>query len=183
MKTKNNFSKDFYRYYGREYKIKDILKVVFNHELRFLYFFRNIKEVNNKFLKLFYKFLIRQLRSKYGLEISTEAQIGKGLYIGHPYNITINPRAILGDNINIHKGVTIGQENRGGRKGVPNIGNNVWIGVNSTIVGNIKIGNNVLIAPNSFVNIDIPNNSIVIGNPCKIIYKERAIEDYINNKV
>ena len=71
----------------------------------------------------------------------------------------------------------------GGRKGVPKIGNNIWIGVNVTIVGNIEIGNNVLIAPNSFVNIDIPDNSIVIGNPCKIIFKENATEDYINNKV
>lgn len=183
MKTKNNFSKDFYRYYGREYKIKDILKVIFNHELRFLYFFRKYKEVNNKFLKLFYKILIRQIRLKYGIEISLETKIESGFYIGHPYNITINPRAILGKNINIHKGVTIGQENRGGRKGVPNIKDNVWIGVNSTIVGNIKIGNNVLIAPNSFINTDIPDNSIVVGNPCKIIFKEKATEDYINNKV
>lgn len=179
----NNFSQDFYRYYGRKEKIKDIIKIIFNHELKFIFLFRKYKNSNNKFLKLFYKFLIRQLRLKYGLEISTGAQIGKGLYIGHPYNITINPRAILGDNINIHKGVTIGRENRGGRKGVSNIGNNVWIGINSTIVGNIKIGDNVLIAPNSFVNINIPNNSIVIGNPCKIIYKEKATEDYINNKI
>ena len=59
----------------------------------------------------------------------------------------------------------------------------MWIGVNSTIVGKIKIGNNVLIAPNSFVNVDVPDNSVVVGNPCKIIYKENATENYINNKV
>lgn len=113
---KSNFSKDFYRYYGREYRIKDILRVIFNHEFRFLYFFRKYKETNNKFLKLlFSKIFIRQIKNKYGLEISAETKIGKGLYIGHPFNITINPNAILGENINIHKGVTIGQENRRGR--------------------------------------------------------------------
>lgn len=66
---------------------------------------------------------------------------------------------------------------------MPILGDNVWIGVNSRIVGNIKIGNNVLIAPNSFVNIDVPNNSIVLGNPCRIIFKEKATKNYINNKV
>ena len=103
--------------------------------------------------------------------------------MGHPFNITINPNAILGENINIHKGVTIGQENRGGRKGTPIIGNKVWIGVNSTIVGRIKIGNNVLIAPNTYINRDIPDNSIVVGNPCKIIENIEATKDYINNVV
>ena len=51
------------------------------------------------------------------------------------------------------------------RKGTPVIGDEVWIGINSTIVGNVKIGNDVLISPNSFVNCDIPDHSIVFGNP------------------
>ena len=65
--------------------------------------------------------------------------------------------------------------------GCPVIGNHVWIGTGSVIVGNIKIGSNVLIAPNSFVNIDVPDNSLVIGNPCKVIMKENPCEGYINN--
>lgn len=71
----------------------------------------------------------------------------------------------------------------GGRKGTPIIGNKVWIGVNSTIVGRIKIGNNVLIAPNTYINRDIPDNSIVVGNPCKIIENIETTKDYINNVV
>lgn len=106
---------------------------------------------------------------------------GGGLYIGHPFGITINPNVIIGSNCNIHKGVTIGQENRGLRKGCPRIENKVWIGINSTIVGNINIGEDVLIAPNSFVNFDVPPHSIVIGNPGKVIHKENATEGYINN--
>lgn len=177
------FSQDFYRYFGRECKNKDILKVIFNHELRFNYFFRKYQNSNNKFLKLFYKIFIRQIRLKYGIEISPNTKIGKGFYMGHPFDITINPNVILGENVNIHKGVTIGQENRGERKGTPIISNKVWIGVNSTIVGRIKIGNNVLIAPNTYVNRDIPDNSIVVGNPCKIIENIEATKDYINNIV
>lgn len=117
------------------------------------------------------------------IELSKETNIGAGLYFGHPYCITINPDAVIGKNCNIHKGVTIGQENRGERKGTPIIGNNVWIGVNATIVGKISIGNDVLIAPNSYVNQDVPAHSIVFGNPCIIKAKEKATDGYINRIV
>ena len=63
------------------------------------------------------------------------------------------------------------------------IGNEVWIGTNAVVVGKIRIGNNVLIAPNAFVNIDVPDNSIVIGNPAIIKYCKSATEEYICNKV
>lgn len=115
--------------------------------------------------------------------MSADLDIGEGLYVGHPFCITINPGTKIGKNVNIHKGVTIGQENRGERKGTPVIGDEVWIGVNSTIVGAIHIGNDVLIAPNTFVNRDIPDHSIVFGNPCIIKHSDNATEGYINNKI
>lgn len=134
-------------------------------------------------LNFLFRAIYRLVIFRYKCEIPWNTQIGPGLYIGHPYCITINPKVIIGKNCNIHKGVTIGQENRGKRKGAPKIGDEVWIGVNSTIVGNITIGNDVLIAPNSYVNHDIPDHSIVFGNPCQIKYKDNATEGYINNKV
>lgn len=108
---------------------------------------------------------------------------GGGIYIGHAYNITINCRAKIGRNCNIHKGIVIGQVNRGSRKGCPIIGDRVWIGINSAIVGNVTIGDDVMIAPNSFVNVDIPSHSVVFGNPCVIKHKDRATEGYVNNIV
>lgn len=48
-------------------------------------------------------------------------------FYGHAFGITINEQAVIGKNCNIHKGATIGQENRGKRKGAPTIGDNVWI--------------------------------------------------------
>lgn len=106
-----------------------------------------------------------------------------GIYLGHAYNITINGRATIGRNCNIHKGVVIGQTNRGKRKGVPTIGDEVWIGINAAIVGGITIGDDVLIAPNSYVNCDVPPHSVVFGNPCIIKNRDRATEGYVNNKV
>lgn len=128
------------------------------------------------------KILQRHLKEKYGLEINSK-NIVEGLYLGHPYLITVNPSVVIGKNCNLHKGVTIGQENRGKRKGVPSIGDDVWIGINSSIVGKIKIGNNVLIAPNSYVNFDVPSNSVVIGNPGKIFHNNTATDGYIQNRI
>ncbi|MNY28285.1 Maltose O-acetyltransferase [compost metagenome] len=95
----------------------------------------------------------------------------------------INPKAKIGKNCNIAQGVTIAQANRGKNEGVPIIGDEVWIGPNAVIVGKITIGNNVLIAPNAYVNTDIPDNSIALGNPATISQKMNATEGYINNKV
>lgn len=110
-------------------------------------------------------------------------RLGGGLYLGHAYNITINCKSKIGRNCNIHKGVVIGQVNRGSRKGYPTIGDRVWIGINSAIVGNVTIGDDVMIAPNSFVNIDIPSHSVVFGNPCVIKHRDWATEGYVNNIV
>lgn len=150
---------------------------------KFHYYFRKAQTEKNKLLCLWYRWRLSKVKEKYHIEIFAHSKIGKGLYIGHPCGITVNPKAVLGDNINLHKGVTIGQENRGARKGVPTIGNQVWIGINSTVVGNITVGNDVLIAPNTYVNCDIPDHSVVFGNPCVIKPRENATEGYINNMV
>lgn len=149
--------------------------------LAFLRTIRKCKSTTNPIYKVLLRFWLRRYRLKYGLEIPWETEIGKGLYLGHAFNITINKDAVIGENCNIHKGVLIGRENRGKRKGCPTIGNKVWIGINSVIVGAVKIGDDVLIAPNSYVNCDIPSHSIVFGNPCIIKHCETATIDYINN--
>lgn len=147
---------------------------------RLLKYFRLCQTTTNAIL-LFYRYIFKHLKEKNHIEIYGKCDIGPGLYIGHPYCIIINANSRIGANCNIHKGVTIGQENRGRRKGAPTIGNNVWIGVNSTIVGKIVIGDDVLIAPNSYVNCDVPSHSIVFGNPCIIKSRQNATEGYINN--
>ena len=75
--------------------------------------------------------------------------------------------------------VTIGRDIRGRRKGVPTFGNRVCIRANSTVVGNVHIGDDVLIAPNTFVNFDVPDHSVVIGNPATIHHRNNAIEGHI----
>lgn len=149
----------------------------------FLKYFRYYQESSNRLMKKLYRCIFIFSSRLRGCEFSLSTNIGMGLYLGHAYNITINPKVVIGSNCNIHKGVTIGQEKRGRRKGTPTIGSKVWIGVNATIVGNITIGDDVLIAPNSYVNCDIPSNSEVFGNPCIIKHRDNATEGYINRIV
>jgi len=69
-----------------------------------------------------------------------------------------------------------------GKKGVPILGNNVVVCCNAFVCGGIHIGNDVLIASNSFVNFDVPSHSVVIGNPGVIHHKMVASMDYCKNK-
>ena len=132
---------------------------------------------------IYYRLRLQRLSEKTGIQLPTKANIGKGLFIGHFGTIIVNPDAILGCNVNIAPGVIIGKTNRGEKKGVPVIGNDVWLGANSVIVGNITIGDDVMVAPNAYVNMDVPAHSIVIGNPAVIHAKENATEGYINRRV
>ena len=150
---------------------------------KFQKWMRKYQDIDNRILRIIYKIIFVISRKRNCVEISAETVIGGGLYIGHPYCITINPKAVIGENCNIHKGVTIGQENRGKRKGSPIIGNKVLIGVNATVVGKVHIGDDVLIAPNSYVNFDVPSHSIVIGYKASVISKQNATEDYINRLI
>lgn len=164
----------------KEYLSADIKRYTLKRPyiLRFVFFLRCCQFSSNKISTLFFKVLLRHYIHAYGLEIAPEAKIGKGIFFGHAFNITINGNAIIGENCNIHKGVLIGQENRGRKQGAPTIGNHVWIGINAAIVGKITIGDDVLIAPNSYVNCDVPSHSVVFGNPCVIKHKENATESY-----
>ncbi|MCX5844422.1 MAG: serine acetyltransferase, partial [Deltaproteobacteria bacterium] len=103
------------------------------------------------------------------------------LYLGYGENITIAEYATIGNNVNVNHGAVIGRTNRGNKKGVPTIGDCVWIGTNAVVVGNIIIGNNALIAPLSHVNFDVPENAVVAGNPAKII-SYKGTDGYITKK-
>lgn len=174
---------DFYRYYGYKKYSFDLLNVEagikFIKILRLAQYYKN----TSKLKYLYYKLLHRKMMFKYGYQIPINTSIGRGFYLGHFGNVVINGNTKIGKNVNIANGVTIGRTNRGDKKGYPTIGDNVWIGANSVIVGDVNIGNNVLVAPLTYINVDIPSNSIVLGNPAKIISRQDATEGYVQNRV
>lgn len=176
------YSDDLHRYYGEQETLKQFIRRPL--ELKYIILYRKAKESihDGKHLRSFwYRLRLRIISRKSFIQIPLHTTIGKGLYIGHSGPIVINPSTVIGNNVNIASGVTIGQENRGVRKGTPILGNEVWIGTNAVIVGKIIIGNDVLIAPGSFVNCDVPSHSIVFGNPAVIRHADHATVSYISN--
>lgn len=105
--------------------------------------------------------------------------MGPGILLHHPFGITVHPDAVIGEMVTLFKGSTIGRVRSGKRKGVPKIGDRVIISLNATVVGGITVGSDVLIAANSFVDFDVPDGSLVIGNPGKIVFRKNPVNDYI----
>ncbi len=126
-----------------------------------------------EFLKL------KKLSRKTGIDLYENLNIGKGLIIGHWGRIVMNGGAKFGNDIMLTHNVTIGRDVRGKRKGSPTIGSRVCIRANSCVVGNITIGDDVLIAPNTFVNFDVPSHSIVVGNPASVHHRDNATEGHL----
>ena len=176
------FSKDLYRYYGErgECLAQRLLRPP---ELRYIALLRKANRCKCKPLKLYYTVKLKLMSYRTHIQIPARTEIGEGFYIGHSGRVIIHPDAKLGKNINIATGVTIGQENRGKRQGAPTFDGNCWIGTNAVVVGNVRIGEDVLIAPLAYVNFDVPAHSIVVGNPARIIQKEQATADYLCNCV
>jgi len=119
------------------------------------------------FLKTVYFFLNKTVEILTGISISSNALIGPGLYIGHFGNIFIHSGAKIGRMCNIGQGVTIGTLGLG-KKGAPNIGNNVYIGAGAKVLGDINIGNNARIGANAVVITDIPDNATAVGIPATV---------------
>ena len=90
--------------------------------------------------------------------------IDEGMWIAHPYSTILNAERI-GKNFRCIHCTTLGA----GKNGIPTIGDNVSLGANVVIIGNVKIGNNVIIGAGSVVVKDIPDNSVAVGNPAKVI--------------
>ncbi|WP_288230195.1 serine acetyltransferase [uncultured Faecalicoccus sp.] len=149
------------------------------YEWKYICTYRKFQANIHTVWRRYFAWKLKKLENKTGLSFENNTSIGEGLIIGHWGKIVINGQVKFGNQMFITHGVTIGRDIRGKRAGVPTFGDRVCIRTNSTIVGKVNIGNDVLIAPNTFVNFDVPDHSIVIGNPAKIIHRNNATEGHI----
>jgi len=120
---------------------------------------------------LLYKFLYKIVQIVTGVEFPCEIEIGKNFRIDHFGGIVVSGYARFGDHCVIRNGVTIGLRNVDDPV-APSIGNDVDIGAGAKILGGITIGNNVNIGANAVVITDVPDDSIAVGIPAKIISKK-----------
>ena len=103
-----------------------------------------------------------------GIEIHPGAKIGKRFFIDHGMGVVIGETAIIGDDVLLYQGVTLGGTGLEKGKRHPTIGNNVVIGGGAKVLGNITVGDNSYIGANAVVIKDVPPNSTVVGVPGRI---------------
>lgn len=116
-------------------------------------------------------------RFLFSVFIPSSATIGANFKLGYwGLGVVIHARAVIGDNCLVGQNVTIGRNF--GSQGVPRLGNDVYVGAGSAVFGDITIGDNVIIGANSVVNKDVPSNTVVAGNPFRILASGRTQKYY-----
>lgn len=111
---------------------------------------------------------------KTGIEIHPGATIGKGLFIDHGHGVVIGETAIVGDNVTLYQGVTLGGTGKESGKRHPTIGNNVMISAGAKVLGSFTVGENSKIGAGSVVLSEIPPNSTVVGVPGRVVKRDNV---------
>lgn len=172
------FLKDYEKRMHKQWKFwRGVSDIMRNVALRYVWVGRIAEKAKNPISRFISKLLLHHYYNSFGLSIPF-FNTGEGLCISYPYSIIVNGGVHMGNDVTLCKGSEIGSVRSGKRRGVPTIGNHVVVCCNAVIVGNVNIGDDVLIAANSFVNFDVPDHSVVIGNPGVIHHKENAAADY-----
>lgn len=177
---------DAYRYNGN-YKLLSFLRLYFiTIGFRYTVWMQLCTYfMTRRYLLLLYiiaVFRLKHLSYKSGIQISWKTQIGKGFYIGHFGTIVVSPMAVLGNNVNISQGCCVGAANRGKRKGAATIGDCVYLGPGSKVVGAVNIARNVCVGANAVVTNDVPAEACVGGIPAQILSME-GVQGYIEKTV
>ena len=136
----------------------------------------------NMGLKFLARFISQIGRFFTGIEIHPAAQIGKGLFIDHGMGVVIGETSIVGDNVTLFQGVTLGGTGKETGKRHPTLGNNIVVGAGAKILGNIKVGDNSYIGANAVVIHDVPANATVVGVPGHIAKQDgKKMEDSMDH--
>lgn len=104
-----------------------------------------------------------------GIEIHPGAKIGEGFFIDHGMGVVIGETSVIGDNVTIYQGVTLGGTSHLRAKRHPTLGNNVVVGVGAQLIGDITIGENTKVGAGSVVVTSAPANATVVGVPGRVV--------------
>ena len=122
--------------------------------------------------RLLARFLSQTARHFTGIEIHPGATVGRRLFIDHGMGVVIGETAIIGDDVTIYHGVTLGGTSLQKKKRHPTLGNGVVIGNTSSVLGDIVVGDNSRVGANSVVLRDVPSNCTVVGVPAHLVMVE-----------
>lgn len=122
------------------------------------------------------RMISQRSRNKTGIEIHPGAKIGKRVFIDHGTGVVIGETAVIGDDVTIYQGVTLGGTGKHVGKRHPTIGNGVTIGAGAKVLGPITIGDCSKVGAGSIVLKDVPADSTVVGNPGRVVHKKEPIK-------
>jgi serine O-acetyltransferase len=122
-------------------------------------------------LHLLARLLSQAARIVTGVDIHPGAQLGRRLFIDHAMGVVIGETAIVGDDVTLYQGVTLGGTGKGRGKRHPTVSDGVFIGNNANVLGDITVGENSRVGAGSVVIADVPPNSTVVGVPAHIVYR------------
>lgn len=133
---------------------------------------RRHRRAHKAYLKGHYflaRWISARTKKKTGIEIHPGAVIGRGLFIDHGSGVVIGETAIIGDNVTLYQGVTLGGTGKDTGKRHPTVGDGVTIGAGAKVLGPITLGNHVKVGAGAIVLKDVPDQCTVVGNPGRIV--------------
>jgi serine O-acetyltransferase len=139
------------------------LHAVWFYRINHILWTRGIRTVA-RFLSQFARFLT-------GIEIHPGAEIGRRLFIDHGMGVVIGETSIVGDDVTLYQGVTLGGTGKESGKRHPTLRSNVVVGGGAKVLGNITVGENCRVGAGSVVLRDVPDNSTVVGVPAHIVFQ------------
>lgn len=166
----DNIKKDFYAVFERDPAAANTLEVLFAYPgFHAIIFHRLAHWLWKNRIPFIPRLISHFSRWLTGIEIHPGARIGSGFFIDHGMGVVIGETTVIGNNVTLYQGVTLGGTGKEKGKRHPTLGNNIVVGVGAKILGNIVIGDNVKVGANSVVLESVPPDSTVVGVPGRVV--------------
>lgn len=156
----------------RDPAIKSNWEVLLYPSFKAILYYRLAHKMYKKGHYFWARWISQKAARKTGIEIHPGAQIGKGLFIDHGHGVVIGETTIIGDNVTLYQGVTLGGTGKEQGKRHPTLEDNVLVGVGAKVLGSFVIGKNSKIGAGSVVVNEVPPNSTVVGVPGRVVIQD-----------
>ncbi|MFQ9510899.1 MAG: serine O-acetyltransferase [Lachnospiraceae bacterium] len=156
----------------RDPAIKSSIEVILYPSFKAILWYRLAHKLYLKEHYFLARWISQRTTRKTGIEIHPGAKIGKGLFIDHGSGVIIGETCVIGDNVTLYQGVTLGGTGKESGKRHPTVGNNVMISAGAKVLGSFTIGDNSKIGAGSVVLKPVPPNSTVVGVPGRVVKRD-----------
>ena len=158
----------------RDPAIKSDWEVLLYPSFKAIWKYRKAHRLYEKGHYFLARWISQRAARKTGIEIHPGAKIGKGLFIDHGHGVVIGETTIIGDNVTLYQGVTLGGTGKETGKRHPTLEANVMVSVGAKVLGSFTIGENSKIGAGSVVLKEVPPNSTVVGVPGRVVKQDNV---------